>query len=150
MGKIRQCENCGMKISIREMPNGKWLPFEFQSDILHNCIQTKIRYTAKKKNNGVIMTSEIDCDKTIQNPIKFSKIKEAVETQKNLVFNYSRRSSVVKGGILIIPEKLIGTSKVLGYWLPDWGQFTFNIVDMHNIQVIDRLISIEEIDDEKK
>ena len=37
MAVIKYCKNCNEKISLRQMPNGYWLPFEFQEDKLHEC-----------------------------------------------------------------------------------------------------------------
>ena len=37
MSYIRKCKYCNAKISIREMPDGQWVAFEYQTDTAHEC-----------------------------------------------------------------------------------------------------------------
>lgn len=151
MAKIIKCKNCGNKISIREMPNGKWLPFEFQSDELHKCSRTIDEISAKKNSNNLNSIKPKDNGvETAKNPKKLSIIKEAIAYNKNLNFDYTRRTSVGREDISIIPIELIGASKILGFCLPYSGRYTFNISEMKNIKTTERLKSIDEIEYEMK
>ncbi len=42
MAQVKYCDKCKEKISIREMPNGVWLPFNYQTDELHKCKEIKV------------------------------------------------------------------------------------------------------------
>lgn len=37
MAVLKYCKNCNAKISIRKMPNGYNIPFDYQTDIVHKC-----------------------------------------------------------------------------------------------------------------
>jgi hypothetical protein len=37
MSLKKSCENCGKKISLRKMPNGHWIPFDYYTKTVHDC-----------------------------------------------------------------------------------------------------------------
>lgn len=49
MAKVKYCDKCKEKISIREMPNGVWLPFDYQTGKLHKCNEEKVKKTPKQQ-----------------------------------------------------------------------------------------------------
>ena len=56
MAQVKYCDKCKEKISIREMPNGVWLPFDFQTNELHKCKEIKI---SKKMTKQQIVENAI-------------------------------------------------------------------------------------------
>ena len=54
MGVSRKCKKCGQQISIRQMPNGYWIPFDYNTNVQHKCrLSVKDKKTApsEKINN---------------------------------------------------------------------------------------------------
>lgn len=94
MAQVKYCDKCHEKISIREMPNGVWLPFDYQTNDLHECKEIK---TTKKEIK--------DAEKTPKQEIVDNAIKE----KSTLIFHDAKHNTQV-----IIPSKMIN-GYVTGY-----------------------------------
>lgn len=117
---IRYCKKCKKKISIREMPNGYWLPFDFKDDQLHHC----------QTNNDYIKISN--------KPTKLDLVIYAINNNKDLIFSY--RDSITKESIMRhITPSIFEDGYVTGYCYLRNDNHRFNIERMHFINIIDRI-----------
>lgn len=108
MAQIKYCKKCNTKISIREMPNGVWLPFDYQTNELHSCKEKKeLKKTSKQL-----------------------KIEEAIETKKDLLFNDSKKDMYI-----ITPTK-IENGYIEGYNIENELQ-KYKLEKIYNIQILD-------------
>jgi len=64
MSKIKNCDDCGLKISIRQMPHGRWVAFDVNSNTphKHRLSKKKAIKTATKKNSKEIARMNMSLD----------------------------------------------------------------------------------------
>ena len=130
MGVVKYCKNCNEKISIREMPNGYWIPFDFQGDKLHECKKYNLE-TKNNKSNSKSNTKE-------KRLTKREKINLAIKENKDLSFEYTSYNSKEKLKRKISPF-LFDEKYVTGYcYLRKCKRF-FVIDKMRFITIIDRI-----------
>ena len=107
MAFIRNCKTCNALISIRKMPNGNWIPFDFQTDELHDC---------KKKPGPNAGKKRID----YKPGTKLYRIAEAIKEEKYIEFYYdsktagSRKYSIMKPTEIIEPVRSTDKHRVFG------------------------------------
>lgn len=127
MAVIKYCKNCNEKISLREMPNGYWLPFEFQEDKLHECKEYKIKKNIDdlKSNIKVIELTNRE------------KIDMAIANNKDLYFEYTSFMTGEKLKRKITPLSIY-EEYVNGYCYLRNSRKSFIIDNMHSLKVIDK------------
>lgn len=85
MSFVRKCKKCGEKISIRKMPNGKWVPYDFGTDVCHldTCKASKKKKTSRKKAAQKAVENKSFNVKKIT-----EEFKKAIEDDKLILLDY--------------------------------------------------------------
>lgn len=107
MAQVKYCEKCREKISIREMPNGVWLPFDYQTNKLHECKEIK------------------DVKKTPKQQI----VEDAIKQKRTLIFHDDKRINHA-----IIPNKM-RNGYVTGYNHLDEKLYKYTFNKMYCIKI---------------
>ncbi|WP_352406429.1 hypothetical protein [Acetoanaerobium noterae] len=127
MAVIKYCKNCNEKISLRQMPNGYWLPFEFQEDKLHEC---KIY---KNEKNITDLESNIKAIGLTNR----EKIDMAIASNKDLYFEYTSFMTGEKLKRKITPVSIY-EEYVNGYCYLSNSRKSFIIDNMRYLKIIEK------------
>lgn len=110
MAVSRKCKNWGQKISIRQMPNGYWIPFDYNSEVQHKC-KRKVKDNMKIADNNKLTNDTLP---QLSKEIVLALISDAIENKKVLkiacyLLSDNNRWTIRR----IVPHKLYEKNNVL-------------------------------------
>jgi RecG-like helicase len=91
MSYIKKCTKCGQRISLREMPHGKWVAFDASTEIAHKCYKKnnpdkRIKDLAKNKFSKEASVESIS--------IKYENEPTSLKTSKYEIKKYEESNKI--------------------------------------------------------
>jgi len=150
MSVRKECDKCGQKISVRKMPNGRWVPFDYNTNTQHKCSSATYKKPVQKKV-PIAKAPSAPKPAEIVKPIYINQnsnttilphIRSAIDNNYNVIINYCTTSRNAWSTREITPYKIYANEN--GTYIEAFCHMrnekrTFRVDKIRSVEIVHRI-----------